>query len=80
MGAGFGLLGGAAIVMEGGSPVFLPIVTVVYGGIGAGIGVAIDALMTTQRTVYDARARQASLSIAPVVERERKGVAVSLGF
>jgi hypothetical protein len=55
-------------------------VTVVYGGIGAGIGVPIDALMTTQRTVYDARARHASLSIAPVVERERKGVAVRLGF
>jgi hypothetical protein len=52
----------------------------IYGGIGAGIGVGIDALIKAERTVYDARARRTSLSIAPVVGRERKGVAVRLGF
>lgn len=80
VGAGFGLLGGAAIAMEGGSPVLIPIVTAVYGGIGAGIGVAIDAMITTHRTVYEARAKHASLAVAPVVGRTRKGVAVTVGF
>lgn len=80
VGAGFGLLGGVAILMEGGSPAYLPIVTAVYGGIGAGIGVAIDALIRTPRTVYDVHARHASLAVAPVVGRTRKGVAVSVGF
>jgi hypothetical protein len=80
VGAGFGFLGGAAILMEGGSPAFLPIVTAFYGGIGAGIGVAIDALIRTERTVYDVHARRASLAVAPVVGRARKGVAVTVGF
>jgi hypothetical protein len=80
-GAALGLLGGMAIANEGGSAaVYIPVVTAVYGGIGAGIGVGIDALIKGERTVYEARARHASLSIAPVVDRERKGVAVSLGF
>lgn len=80
VGAGFGLLGSAAILSEGGSPAFLPILTAFYGGIGAGVGVAIDAMIRTSRTVYDVHARRASLAVAPVVGRTRKGVAVSVGF
>ncbi len=80
VGAGFGLLGSAAIVVEGGSPAFFPIVTAVYGGIGAGIGVAIDAMIRTQRTVFDVHARRTSVAVAPVVGPTRKGVAVAVGF
>jgi hypothetical protein len=80
VGASVGLFGGAAIAAEGGGPVFIPVLTAVYGGIGAGIGVAIDAMIRTERTVYDAHSRRTSLAVAPVVGRERKGVAVSLGF
>jgi len=55
-------------------------VTAVYGGIGAGIGVAIDAMIRTERTIYDAHARRASVGVAPMVGRTRKGVAVTVGF
>jgi len=80
VGAGFGFLGGAAIAREGGGPVFVPIAMAMYGGIGAGIGVAIDAMIRTPRTVYDLHARHTSVTVAPVVGLTRKGVAVSVGF
>ncbi len=80
VGAALGLLGGLAIHSEGGSAAFIPATTLMYGGIGAGVGVGIDALIRSERTVYDAHARHASLSIAPVVVRTRKGVAVTVGF
>ena len=81
-GAAIGLLGGIEITREAGGSagVFIPVGMAIYGGIGAGIGVGIDALIKAERTVYDARARRTSLSIAPILWRERKGVAVTLGF
>jgi hypothetical protein len=56
-----------------------------YGGIGAGIGVGIDALIPGRKVVmYRAPGTpgspQSRLSIAPVVTPRAKGVAVSFAF
>jgi hypothetical protein len=57
----------------------------VYGGIGAGIGVGIDALIPGKKLVAYRAPRtpgssQARLSIAPVITPRAKGVAVSFAF
>jgi hypothetical protein len=57
----------------------------VYGGIGAGIGVGIDALIPGKKILaYRAPApggpARARLSIAPLVSPRAKGVAVSFAF
>jgi hypothetical protein len=57
----------------------------VYGGIGAGIGVGIDALIPGKKILAyrgpaPSGAPLARLSIAPLVSRRAKGVAVSLTF
>ena len=58
---------------------------VIFGGIGAGIGVGFDALIPGKKqVVYRApgpgAASHARLSIAPVVTRRSKGLAVSFAF
>jgi hypothetical protein len=57
----------------------------VYGGIGAGIGVGIDALIPGKKLVAyrapgPAGPTEARLSIAPVITPRAKGVAVSFAF
>ena len=80
-GAAFGLLVGLGLREYGGG-VYIPLSIAIYGGLGAGIGVGIDALITSDQMIYDARARSSSAGwrIAPVITRERTGIAVSLGF
>ena len=53
---------------------------VVYGGIGAGIGVGIDALIEGRRVIYAASRSTTwnSTTIAPIVSTSRKGVLVSI--
>ena len=58
---------------------------VAYAGIGAGIGAGIDAMIPGKRLVVyrapgSAGASHARLSIAPVVTRRSKGLAVSFAF
>ena len=53
-----------------------------YGAIGAGIGVCIDALIPTKQVVFQNRNRNSSLRIRfqPLIGRSHKGVLVSLSF
>ena len=48
------------------------------GAIGAGVGIAIDALI--RRKVTSATPDAARVQVAPIVARERKGVRLSIGF
>jgi hypothetical protein len=54
----------------------------VWTGIGAAIGVGIDALVKGDITVMKAPAAGAKtrVSVAPVVQRERRGVVFTIGF
>jgi len=61
------------------------LVTVVYGGIGAAAGVAVDALIPGKKiVVYRAPApggaRTSRLSVSPLVTPRTKGVALSFAF
>lgn len=51
----------------------------VYGGIGAGIGTGVDAMIKGQQVVYQAPV-SARLQIAPLVTRRSKGVQLAFGF
>jgi hypothetical protein len=53
----------------------------VYGGIGAGIGVGIDAALKSNQTILFNPARsQASLTLRPVMKNGRVGMSASLSF
>ena len=52
----------------------------IYGGIGAGIGAGVDALIEGRRVIYRSSGSARRLTVAPLVSRGRRGVAVSLGF
>lgn len=51
-----------------------------YGGAGAGIGALLDLSRTGSHVVYKTRGSARSVSVAPLLSRDRQGVAVSLGF
>jgi hypothetical protein len=86
IGAGLGLLVALQVASaydEVGAGV-IPAITFVYGTLGAGVGVGIDALVTREQVIYAARTRTAStaaaVKIRPLVTRARQGVVVSIGF
>lgn len=51
-----------------------------YGGAGAGIGALVDLSRTGSQVVYETRGSSRRVSFAPLLSRDRQGVAVSLGF
>ena len=79
IGAGVGILPAVAISSytnnEGGSSAWaaMPI------GVGAAMGVGIDALLSKNRTVYQRNASQ-RVTLTPVVDRNRRGVRLALQF
>jgi len=50
------------------------------GAIGAGVGIAIDALIRGRRTIYEAGPGSTRLHAAPIIARHAGGVRVSLSF
>lgn len=60
---------------------FVAVGLFMYGGIGAGIGTGIDALIEGRRVIY-ARSGSArsTLTVVPLLGRTRKGMRVSLRF
>lgn len=81
VGAGLGTMAGLAIAGDCSDCLkgwFVPFAAAFYGGIGAGIGVGIDALVEGQQVIY-ARAQPSSarLTLAPLLARNRKGVLMS---
>lgn len=91
-GAVWGLLGGAAIGFVGiqsaacdgctWDPPSLPaLVTAAGAGIGAGVGIALDALFREQRVVYSrAQASSTTLRAMPLFDGTRRGALLSIGF
>lgn len=84
VGGGLGLVGCLASA-EGGDQAWCALASAFYGGIGAGIGVGIDALipgrkLMAYRAPGSSGAAQARFSIAPVITPRARGVAVSFSF
>ncbi len=85
VGAGLGALGGAGVASEGygGGEAVAWVLggAALYGGLGAGIGVGVSALIRRPHVIYAGRSTSSSqLTVSPVLLTGRKGVAVSLGF
>jgi hypothetical protein len=79
VGAGFGSLGyGVFCATEACSAIDILIIPV-YGAMGAGVGVAVDALIRGEKTVYRAPNRQITTSVAPIFGR-RKGIGLAITF
>ena len=89
VGAASGLAMGIAVVADCNEGdecnAAIPLLAAFLGGVGAGTGALIGALMPGKKTVVyrapgSAGPSQARLSIAPVVTRRAKGVAVAFAF
>jgi hypothetical protein len=82
-GALFGIVPGAMLSRgtKDGVPL-IAITSLIYGGLGAGIGAGIRAMIPAERLVYDGRARRSAsdVRVAPMIAGDRKGVVVALGF
>jgi hypothetical protein len=80
IGGGFGVVGMAVAAAQGDADAaFFVGAALVYGGMGAGIGAGVDALIEGQRVIYaNPGSPRARLSVAPVLRGPRKGVLVSL--
>jgi len=52
-----------------------------YAGLGAGIGVGIDAMITSPRVIFEKASSSSSrLRVSPLVGPRRRGVALSMAF
>lgn len=57
-------------------PPSAPVMALFCGGIGAAVGTGIDALIRRQRVIY--AKSKTTVSVAPVIDRHRKGVVFTL--
>jgi hypothetical protein len=81
IGAGFGALAGFAVAGDLGSRGAIPAIVIVYGAMGAGIGVGVDGLLSTNRLVFSRpNSPSARLSAAPIVGSGRRGVRLTVGW
>ena len=52
----------------------------VYGAVGVGVGVGVDALISKRTVIFERRSAGASLGVAPILSRSRKGALLSIEF
>jgi hypothetical protein len=83
IGAGLGLLVGSALASEydeidGGEVV---LISLMYGALGAGIGVGIDAMVTREQVIFARPAGSTpTVRLAPLVTPRRRGLAIAVAF
>jgi hypothetical protein len=81
MGIALGLAGAAAVSIRcdgcGGA---LIAGGLFYGGLGAGIGAGVDALITAPEVIYERTPSAARVHVAPIAGGGRTGVALTVGF
>ena len=75
-----GAVFGALTVWGAGAPEFIPPAALANGLLGIGVGVAVDALVSSRTIIYDRAGSARRLRVSPLVSRERQGVLLSLGF
>ena len=81
-GAGLGLLAGISIAAEygEGGGVYIPLLALTYGAMGAGAGAGIDALVSSDRVIFARRGTVSKLTVGPMLSRGRSGFLASLRF
>jgi len=83
VGLGLGIFGAAVFCGEWGDCGAEAVAFVAfYTGVGAGVGVGIDALIPSKQTVYIGAPRTtlSRIKVKPIVGNSRKGVAVAFSF
>ena len=76
-GASLGFLAGSQF----GGPGLGTIVALVYGGVGAGVGVGIDALIAGRQVIYaKPGASSTRVRVSPLLSRDRHGAQLSVRF
>ena len=82
VGAGLGLLAGIAIASEydGGGGPLIPMLSLTYGALGAGVGAGIDALVSSEQVIFARRGSPSAVAVRPVLKRGRTGIAATIGF
>jgi hypothetical protein len=82
-GALLGFMSGAAIAassMRGAHPHASMAGMAVYGALGALVGIGFDALREDSQVVYRANRPARRLTVSPLLSRDRRGLALSVGF
>ena len=86
-GALLGLLvgaGSAAVVLASSDDYIYPVqwalTPVAMGGVGLSIGVLVDSMITKSTLIFSKKRSARGVSVAPLLSRDSKGVAISLGF
>jgi hypothetical protein len=54
--------------------------TAIYGGMGAGIGAGVDALISKRVVIFERQSARTSLVVTPILSPGRKGALLSIGF
>jgi hypothetical protein len=81
VGAGLGIAGGVALLESGDSRAVVPALGALYGGLGAGIGVGIDALVTRTYVIYEpSGAARPRVRLMPLLAPEVRGLQVAVLF
>lgn len=80
-GAGFGLVGSLVSDASEDDSGWVALATAFYGGLGAGIGVGVDAMIRKESVIFRPMGLpRAELRLVPLVGPSRQGVLVSLRF
>lgn len=79
-GAGGALAGILAVGVESGDEGYAALAVAFYGGIGAGIGVGVDALITRERDVFLREGAGPRVSLQPILARQGGGLRVAVVF
>jgi hypothetical protein len=51
-----------------------------YGGVGAAIGVGIDAMITRRQVIFDRAGTASGVRVSPLLSRDRRGVQLAIAF
>jgi len=82
VGAGLGFLAGLALAAEynDGGAALIPLLALAYGGMGAGAGVGIDAMMSSNRVVYATGGSPSKVTFQPILTPHRRGILAAIAF
>jgi hypothetical protein len=83
VGAGLGVLGGITIASEyegSSGTALIPMLALVYGGIGAGTGAGIDAMHSSEQVIYGRRGAPAQVTLRPILSPGRRGILASIAI
>lgn len=80
IGAGLMGLGLAAVGVEDGDEGWAVLAVAIYGGIGAGIGVGVDALIRSKQVIYQRPTTSVGWRVSPLVTPIARGARISFRF